>query len=111
MLWSAIFTIVGLALFEAISSIDNAVINAEVLSAMSRKARRWFLLWGFLSAVVVVRGVLPFVIVWVFNPSLSVMQVLSASWSSDPIVHESIAKSAPILLVAGGMFLVFLFLH
>ncbi|MES2416454.1 MAG: DUF475 domain-containing protein [Patescibacteria group bacterium] len=111
MIFSAIFTILGLAIFEAISSIDNAVINAEVLSTMGKKARKWFLLWGFLLAVVVVRGVLPFAIVWAFNPLLSISQVLSAAWSSDPIVHESIEKSAPILLVAGGVFLLFLFLH
>ena len=111
MLLSAIFTILGLSVFEAISSIDNAVINAEVLATMGQKSRKWFLLWGFLIAVIVVRGVLPFIIVWAFNPSLGASQVLSAAWSSDPIVHESIVKSAPILLVAGGIFLLFLFLH
>lgn len=111
MIFSAIFTILGLSVFEAISSIDNAVINAEVLSTMGKKARKWFLLWGFLIAVVVVRGVLPFAIVWAFNPTLHITQVLSAAWSSDPIVHESIIKSSPILLVAGGVFLLFLFLH
>ena len=39
------------------------------------------------------------------------MQVLSAAWSSDPVVLQSIEKSAPILLAAGGVFLLFLFLH
>jgi len=43
-----IFTVLGLALFEIVSIIDNAVINAEVLATMQPKARRWFLLWGFL---------------------------------------------------------------
>ena len=57
-------TLIGLALFEIVSSIDNAVINADVLATMSKKARRWFLLWGILFAVFVVRGVLPFVIVY-----------------------------------------------
>jgi hypothetical protein len=42
---------------------------------------------------------------------LNVWQVLSATWSSNPIVQDSIQKSAPILLVAGGVFLIFLFLH
>ncbi|MDP1729137.1 MAG: DUF475 domain-containing protein, partial [archaeon] len=108
---SAIFTIIGLTLFEAISSVDNAIINAEVLTTMSQKAKRWFLTWGMLIAVFVVRGVLPFAIIWAFNPILSIGQVLSAAWSSDPLVQESIHKSAPILLVAGGVFLLFLFLH
>ncbi len=111
MIFSAIFTIVGLSLFEAISSVDNAIINAEVLSTMSERAKRWFLVWGMLFAVFIVRGVLPFVIIWAFNPTLSVLQILSAAWSNDPLVLESIEKSAPILLVAGGVFLLFLFLH
>jgi len=111
MLLSAIFTIIGLSLFEAVSSVDNAIINAEVLSTMGKRARRWFLTWGMFFAVFVVRGLLPFAIVWAFNSSLSIGQVLSAAWSSDPLVQESIHKSAPILLVAGGVFLLFLFLH
>ena len=64
-----LLTIIGLSLFEIITSIDNAVINAEVLSGMSKKARRWFLTFGFFFAVFVVRGVLPFLIIWIANPS------------------------------------------
>ncbi|MFA6177314.1 MAG: DUF475 domain-containing protein [Candidatus Paceibacterota bacterium] len=111
MIFSAILTVIGLSLFESISSVDNAIINAEVLSTMGEKAKKWFLTWGILFAVFIVRGLLPFIIIWVFNPTLSVFQVLSAAWSSDPLVQESIHKSAPILLIAGGVFLLFLFLH
>ena len=111
MLFSVLITIIGLSLFEAVSSVDNAIINAEVLNTMGKKARRWFLTWGMFIAVFLVRGVLPFVIIWAFNTALSPMQILSAAWSSDPLVLESIEKSAPILLVAGGVFLLFLFLH
>ena len=78
---------------------------------MGARARRWFLTWGILVAVFLVRGALPFLIIWAFNTSLGPAQILSAAWSSDPLVHESIEKSAPILLVAGGVFLLFLFLH
>ena len=111
MLFTILLIILGLALFETISSVDNAIINAEVLSTMSSRARIWFLTWGMFIAVFVVRGVLPFTIIWALNPTLSVGQVLSAAWSSDPLVLNSINKSAPILLVAGGVFLIFLFLH
>jgi hypothetical protein len=111
MLLSSIITIIGLSLFETVSSVDNAIINAEVLSTMGTKARKWFLTWGMFFGVFVVRGILPFAIVWAFNTSLSPMQVLSSAWSGDPLVHASIEKSAPILLVAGGVFLLFLFLH
>ena len=40
--------VIGLCLFEVIVSIDNAIINAEVLAKMSPKARKWFLFWGIL---------------------------------------------------------------
>ncbi|MBP9802801.1 MAG: DUF475 domain-containing protein [Candidatus Pacebacteria bacterium] len=108
---SSILIVVGLVLFETISSVDNAIINAEVLNTMGAKARRWFLTWGMFIAVFLVRGLLPFGIIWAFNSKLSPYQVLSAAWSSDPLVQASIEKSAPILLIAGGVFLLFLFLH
>ncbi len=111
MLFSAVITILGLSVFETISSVDNAIINAEVLSTMGKRARGWFLTWGMLVAVFVVRGFLPFFIIWGFNPSLNVWQVLSATWSSNPLVQDSIHRSAPVLLIAGGVFLLFLFLH
>ncbi len=110
--WIAILLIVaGLCLFETISSIDNAIINAEVLSTMQERARRWFLVWGLLLAVFVVRGLLPWLIVWVATPSLGPIGALFATFSSDPAVIEAIEASSPILLIGGGTFLVFLFFH
>lgn len=110
-LFLILLTVFGLVLFEAITSIDNAVINADVLSKMSAWARRWFLLWGLLIAVFLVRGLLPFLIVWAANPALGPVEVFTATFSSDPLVVESIEQSKPILLIAGGVFLVFLFFH
>lgn len=107
----AILIVVGLVLFETVSSLDNAVINAQVLSTMSLKARRWFLIYGLLIAVFIVRGVLPFIIIWVANPTLGPMEVLTAAFSNDPRVIEAVEASAPILLAGGGTFLVFLFFH
>ncbi len=101
----------GLCLFETVSSIDNAIINAEVLSTMSQRARRWFLLWGILFAVFVVRGLLPWLIVYFTAPELGFIGSLTATFSSDPAVIEAIESSAPILLNGGGVFLIFLFFH
>lgn len=101
----------GLCLFETVSSIDNAIINAEVLSTMSARARRWFLLWGILFAVFVVRGLLPWLIVYFTAPELGFIGSLTATFSSDPAVIEAIESSAPILLNGGGVFLIFLFFH
>ncbi len=108
---SIIFTICGLMLFETISSIDNAIINAEVLLTMGEKARKWFLFWGMIFAVFVIRGILPWLIVWVMNPALSPWEALVSTFSNDPSVAASIEQSAPILLIAGGTFLILLFFH
>ncbi len=108
---SIILTVAGLGLFETISSIDNAIINAEVLSTMQAKARKWFLFWGLLIAVFLIRGLLPWLIVWVAVPSLGPLGALTATFSSDPRVIEAIEQSAPILLIGGGTFLIFLFFH
>ena len=108
---SIVLVVAGLCLFETISSIDNAIINAEVLSTMAQWARRWFLVWGLLFAVVVVRGVLPWLIVWLSAPSLGPVGAFTATFSSDPAVIAAIEESAPMLLIGGGTFLIFLFLH
>lgn len=111
MIYSMILTIVGLSLFEIITSIDNAVVNADVLSTMRPPARRWFLLWGFIIAVFATRGILPFIIIWSSAPQLSFIEVIQATFSGDPAVAHAIEASAPILLIGGGTFLIFLFFH
>lgn len=110
-IWTILLTIAGLVLFETVSSIDNAIINAEVLSTMTPKGRKWFLLWGILFAVFVVRGLLPWVIVFITTPSLGFFGSLTATFSNDPVVIDSIESTAPILLMGGGTFLIFLFFH
>ena len=77
MMINFLITIIGLSLFEIISSIDNAIINAHVLKTVPEKYRKIFLFWGILFAVFVVRGILPFAIVWIANPSLSVVEVFT----------------------------------
>lgn len=106
-----LLTILGLCLFEVITSIDNAVINAEVLSGMSQKARRWFLTYGFFFAVFVVRGLLPFLIIWAATPSLGPIEVLGVSFSGSEATKAAIEHAAPLLLLGGGVFLVFLFFN
>lgn len=110
-IFSATLIIAGLVLFETVSSIDNAIINAEVLGTMSQKARRWFLVWGMFIAVFVVRGILPFLVVWAVMPQLGPIGAITATFSSDPHVAEAIELSSPILLMGGGVFLLLLFFH
>ncbi len=110
-MFSLLLMIAGLCLFEVICSIDNAIINADVLQTMKPKYRQWFLVWGIIFAVFVVRGLLPWAIVWAVNPKLGVIGALTATFSNDPSVIHAIEQSAPILLIGGGIFLVFLFFH
>lgn len=110
--WSMFLTIVGLCMFEVISSLDNAIINAEILKTIkSQVARRFFLTTGFFFAVFAVRGVMPFMIYYIPNYHLGLSKALSAFWSGDPAVKAAVASSEPMLVIGGGMFLVLLFLQ
>lgn len=104
-------TVLGLSLFEIITSIDNAIINAEVLSTMREKARRWFITWGIFIAVFLVRGFLPLLIVWATTPELGPIGAFTATFSGNEKIGEKIEQSAPILLIGGGTFLIFLFFN
>jgi len=106
-----VLIVVGLSLFEVINSIDNAIINSEVLSTMSQRSRKWFLFWGMLIAVFVVRGLLPIMILWTSNTTLGFIDVLAATLTSNPEIIEAVEESAPVLLIGGGTFLVFLFFY
>ncbi len=109
-MFSFLIILLGLCLFEIISSVDNAIINAHVLKTLPEKYRKIFLVWGLLLAVFVVRGLLPFVIVWLVNPDLSLIQVLTFVFSGDEHIKEYVEQSKPLLLLGGGIYLLFVFL-
>ena len=108
---SIIITIFGLTLFEIITSVDNAIINADVLRTIKPNYRKWFLFWGILIGVFIVRGLLPWFIVWMTNPNLGVWNALIASFSANEQIRLAVESSAPILLMGGGIYLLFLFFH
>lgn len=108
--WQIAVVVFGLMVFEIISSVDNAIINAHVLKTLPTKFRKFFLLWGMLIAVFLVRGVLPFLIVWLVNPALSLAQVWSFVFSNDPQITQYVEKSKGILLIGGGIYLFLIFL-
>jgi len=58
-----------------------------------------------------VRGILPFLIVWLTAPGLSLWQAVRATLGSDPIAAHAMESSAYILLIGGGMFLLLLYFH
>ena len=108
---SVLLIVVGLAVFETISSIDNVIINSEVLSTMKPKARKWFMGWGILFAVFIIRGLLPWFLLWVSDPSVGFIQILKLGVSTSGTSFVISEQASSILLSAGGAFLVVLFLH
>jgi len=104
-------TVIGLILFEVISSIDNAVINSEVLASLPPPNRRWFVRWGLLMAVVGMRGILPWLIVWLATPYNGILGPLSGSLYQDEANMILIHASSRLLLLSGGtaLFLIFLY--
>jgi len=106
-----ILIIAGLCVFEVISSVDNAIINADVLSTMQAKYRKWFLYFGIFFAVFVIRGILPWLIIWISTPSAGPIGAFTSSFSSNPRIMENIRQSSPVLLIGSATFLLFLFFH
>lgn len=111
-MFAILLTLLGLVLFEVISSIDNAVVNADVLATMkSKKAKRFFLTWGIIFAIFVVRGFLPSTIVFFADPNIGVLGALQAIWQSETEVTIAVEAVAPIIMIAGGVFLILLWAH
>jgi hypothetical protein len=106
----ALIVITGLCLFEIITSVDNAIINANILKTLDNKYRRFFLFWGILFAVFVVRGILPFAIIWLAAPNLSLIEVFRVAFSGNGEVNSYLTSSKPLLLMGGGIYLFFVFL-
>lgn len=110
MFFSIITIILGLIVFEIICSVDNAIINAHVLKTMPDKFRKIFLFWGILFAVFIVRGLLPFAIIWIANPDMPVSEILMSAFSSSGQMGDYLEESKPLLLLGGGVYLFFVFL-
>lgn len=106
----SIIVIMGLVLFEIVSSVDNAIVNAHVLKTVPEKYRKFFLIWGLLLAVFVMRGVLPFVIVWMANMDMSLAETFRLAFSDTKTMEAALEHSKPLLLLGGGVYLFFVFL-
>jgi uncharacterized protein len=97
--------------FEVVNSIDNAIVNASVLKTMSILWRKRFLLIGILTSVFLVRFILPLIIVWVSVPTLSGQDLILAFLGQSEVAKTAIEMQTPLILMFGGVFLLFLYLH
>jgi hypothetical protein len=108
---TALIIILGLIVFEAVSSIDNAIVNAYVLKTMSEKWRKIFLFWGILTAVFIMRGLLPFLVVWLSVPEIGFLGAVKSMFQSSPEVAELMEARKGIILIGAGVFLLLIYLH
>src|SRR5487761_373139 len=105
-MFSLFLVIIGLVVFEIVNSIDNAVVNAHILKVVSPKARRWFFLWGMVTAVLLVRGALPFLLLWFSSPGIPLREMFLALVGLNPDLQAVLQTNAYVLLLGGGMFLI-----
>ncbi len=108
---TTLIIILGLIVFEIVSSVDNAIVNAHVLKTMSQKWRKIFLFWGIITAVFIIRGLLPFAVVWLSVPEIGFSGVLQSVIESPPEIAQLLEERKGIILVGAGVFLLLLYLH
>ncbi|MBI2099447.1 DUF475 domain-containing protein [Candidatus Uhrbacteria bacterium] len=111
MLIASLITIIGLMALEVVQGVDNAIVNAHMLKTMSERARKWFLFWGILTAVFLVRGLLPLLIIWITTPGITLFAAAAATFGGDEMARRSMEENSYILLIGGGMFLLLLYFH
>jgi hypothetical protein len=103
--------VLGLVVFEVVNSVDNAVVNASVLKTMNMLWRKRFLFIGIITSVFLVRFLLPLVIVWISVPTISVSEIFLAFLGQSQVAAQAISIQKPVILMFGGVFLLYLYFH
>lgn len=108
---TVVIIILGLIVFEVVSSVDNAIVNAHVLRTMSKKWRRIFLFWGILFAVFVIRGAVPLLIIWLSVPGIGIAGAFQAAIGGSSQFAKLLDAQKGVILLGAGVFLMLLYLH
>ncbi len=103
--------VIGLIVFEVVNSVDNAIVNASILKTMSILWRKRFLLIGIITSVFLVRFILPLIIVWVSVPTISGADLFLAFVGQSDVAANAIEMQKPLILMFGGVFLLYLYMH
>jgi uncharacterized protein len=111
LLIEAIFIVLGLIVFEVVNSIDNAIVNAHVLNTMGEMWRKRFLFIGIITSVFLVRFLLPLFIVWFSVPNISLNTLFGSFFGGNDVASNAISAQKPVILMFGGVFLLYLYLH
>lgn len=107
---AALLTALVLVLVEVMFSFDNAIINAKILSGMSRFWQTLFMTLGIMIAVFGMRLVFPIVIVMITS-GLSAGEVTHLALNDSARYSQVLHDSHVSIAAFGGMFLLMLCLH
>lgn len=102
--FGALWLFAVLVILEVTLSFDNAVINSRVLARMSKFWQTLFLTVGIITAVFVVRFILPIVIVMISSQH-GFMDVLSMALERPADYSRTLHEAAPMINAFGGTFL------
>lgn len=108
--FKALFVAVILIIVELTFSFDNAIINAKILSRMSKFWQQMFLTVGILIAIFGMRVVFPIVIVMV-TASLGWNEVIDLALNHPKEYAHELELAYPKIAAFGGAFLLMLALH
>lgn len=97
-----------LAFLEVSLSFDNAVVNASVLKRMAPKWQQYFLTWGILIAVFLIRLVLPICIVSVAT-GIDFISVTDMAIHNPALYAQHLDEVHVQIEAFGGMFLLMVF--
>lgn len=110
-MFEIITALIGLIVFEIVNSVDNAIVNAHVLKTMSLEWRRRFLVWGMFSSVFLVRFLAPLAIIWISVPFIPFEELMGSFAGSSDIGMHAVEANKHLILMFGGVFLMYLYFH
>ena len=73
--------------------------------------RRRFLFFGIVTSVFAVRFLIPILIVWISAPYLTFREILMSFVGGSPATTAAIESVKPLILIFGGVFLLYLYFH
>lgn len=101
----SLYSITILAFLEIALSFDNAVVNARILTNMTRKWQRIFILFGLPIAIFGIRLVIPIILLNAIT-NLSLMDIFKHILEAPLSLKKEVENSLPIIYMFGGGFLI-----
>lgn len=105
-----LLSVLLLTVLEISVSLDNAVVNAKVMSELNEKSKHWFLSWGMVIAVFGMRILFPIAIVCIAAWTDPISAVKMALFAPDDYKH-AIESSHVEVMGFGAAFLLMVFLE